>query len=354
LIVEFGNVAQKNAKGEAVTDLGGAPSVTELVIPDNYSFDKDVNLEEFKSHIYEASRFMNGVTHRPDDEALLVADGFWGFHSFAKPSWVASSDVQLAKAIAALYDVPLGKPSNVEDSHWTKNGAPGTWLTSPKNLLVNSGRDIWARMQGGGVLGINGVSTTAPTGTTYTCTGASAPGSTSYWNGQYIVAGSTSVGLVYANIISNTNASPPVLTVDQWMNFSAPGAGAATTPVAGPFAIVNGAAPAFFVGLGNTNTSPSAGDTSMSGEITTAGGGLIRKIAPWAHTAGTNTYTLTPVFTANGTDSLPVTAYRIGVFISPVASNTTASMMFETSLSASATLSASGDQLTVTETVTGS
>lgn len=108
---------------------------------------------------------------------------------------------------------------------------------------------------------------------------------------------------------------------------------------------------AVFVGLSNTNIAPAATDTTMTGEITTAGGGLIRKIAPFAHTAGTTTTTLTPVFTANGTDSLPVTVYAMNVSTS-IKTGSAVTQMYETSLSASATLSASGDQLTVTWTVT--
>ena len=64
------------------------------------------------------------------------------------------------------------------------------------------------------------------------------------------------------------------------------------------------------------------------------------------------TYTRTPVWTANGSDSLPVTIAKMGVFCSMVVSAVLA-MMFETLLSASASLSSVGDQLTVTETVTG-
>jgi hypothetical protein len=103
-----------------------------------------------------------------------------------------------------------------------------------------------------------------------------------------------------------------------------------------------------WMALTANSTAPAAGDTSLTGEITTAGGGLVRVAATYAHTAGTNTYTLTNTFTANGSDSLPVTLAKIGVFDAASSGN----MPFTTLLSATATLAVSGDQVTITQTVT--
>lgn len=109
------------------------------------------------------------------------------------------------------------------------------------------------------------------------------------------------------------------------------------------------AAAANYVALTANAVAPGAGDTTLTGEITTVGGGLVRAQATPAHTNGTSTYTLSKTFTANGSDSLPVTIAKIGVFN---ATPSGGSMMFETLLSATATLTASGDQLVLTETVT--
>jgi hypothetical protein len=95
-------------------------------------------------------------------------------------------------------------------------------------------------------------------------------------------------------------------------------------------------------------TAPASADTSLTGEIVTSGGGLIRGSATYAHTTGTSTFTLTKTFTANGTDSLPVTVAKMGVFNA----STAGVMVFETLLSSTATLSSSGDSVTCTETVT--
>jgi hypothetical protein len=104
-----------------------------------------------------------------------------------------------------------------------------------------------------------------------------------------------------------------------------------------------------FVGLSANLTAVSAASTTLPGEITTAGGGLIRKQVTYAHTATTNTSTLTGTFTANGTDSLPVTVAKIGV----LNALTVGTLAYETLLNATATLTISGDNVTVTETVTG-
>jgi hypothetical protein len=103
-----------------------------------------------------------------------------------------------------------------------------------------------------------------------------------------------------------------------------------------------------YCGLTANSSSPAAGDTTLTGEITTASGGLVRAQATYAHTGGTSTFTLTKTFTANGSDSLPVTIAKVGYFTASSAGT----MAFETLLSTTGTLSASGDTLTVTDTVT--
>lgn len=91
-----------------------------------------------------------------------------------------------------------------------------------------------------------------------------------------------------------------------------------------------------------------ATDTTLTGEIATAGGGLLRAAGTYAHTGGTSTYTITKTFTANGSDSLPVTLAKTGYFDASSSGN----LVFETLLSATATLSASGDNVTITQTAT--
>ena len=103
-----------------------------------------------------------------------------------------------------------------------------------------------------------------------------------------------------------------------------------------------------WVALTANNTSPAAGDTTLTGEITTGGGGLIRKAGTYGHTTGAASYTITTVFTANGSDSLPVTIAKRGIFDAA----SSGALVFSTLVSPTATLSASGDQLTITDTIT--
>lgn len=103
-----------------------------------------------------------------------------------------------------------------------------------------------------------------------------------------------------------------------------------------------------WVALTANATAPAAGDTTLTGEITTAGGGLVRQAGVYAHTTGAASYTITTTFTANGSDSLPVTIAKRGIFDAAAAG----ALVFETLVSPTATLSASGDSLTLTDTIT--
>lgn len=110
------------------------------------------------------------------------------------------------------------------------------------------------------------------------------------------------------------------------------------------------AAAADYLAVTANSTSPASGDTSLTGEITTAGGGLIRKQATYAHTGGAATSTLTTTFTANANDSLPVTLSKAGVFNA----SSGGSMPFSSLLSPTAVVSAVGDSVTLTVTITKS
>ncbi len=108
------------------------------------------------------------------------------------------------------------------------------------------------------------------------------------------------------------------------------------------------AAVADYLALTANTSSPAAGDTTLTAEIATAGGGLIRAVATYAHTNGTATYTLSKQFTANGSDSLPVTVAKVGVFNA----SSGGTMPWSSLLGTTATVSASGDSVTITETIT--
>jgi hypothetical protein len=207
---------------------------------------------------------------------------------------------------------------------------------------VNSGQDAQACALGGDVAGLTGTAS-ASSATSLTSSGFTA----SAYIGHIVVC--TAPGIVYGVITANTTT---VLTVDQWYTPGSPGGAAGTTPSAtSPFVILPGNAPYWYMALTADTGSVLATDTTLPGELTTAGGGLIRKLATYAHTTGASSYSLAATFTANSNDVSggAVTIHKIGIFntLTPA----TGRMLFETVLSANATLSASGDQLTVTDTI---
>jgi hypothetical protein len=110
------------------------------------------------------------------------------------------------------------------------------------------------------------------------------------------------------------------------------------------------AQPAAFTFMAVTANSSAAlaADTVLTGEITTAGGGLLRGAVTYAHTTGTNITTLTRTLTANGSDSLPVVIAKIGVFNAAAVGT----MGLETLLNATSTLNIAGDNVTITDTYT--
>lgn len=204
---------------------------------------------------------------------------------------------------------------------------------------VNAGNDAQASAMGGDQAGMTSSTTSAPTATTATDTGQA--WTTNQWAGHLVTLGST-----YGVIVSNTAT---VLTVDRWYTPSSPGGAAASTPGTGVYVILPGNAPQWYMAITTDSATPVATDTTLPSEITTAGGGLIRKLATYAHTTGVASYSLAATFTANGSDSLPAIIAKMGIFNSIVGA--TGRMQFETKLGTTATLSASGDQLTVTDSI---
>lgn len=156
-------------------------------------------------------------------------------------------------------------------------------------------------------------------------------------------------GTAYGIIQSHTGTA---LTIDRWYSLTSPGGSAASTPGSTTaYMILPVGGPCNFIHLTTTGSfTPSATDTTLSGEITTAGGGLVAKLATVAHVAGTSTATLTTVHVANGSDSLPAVVTGIGVTGSLVAAK--GPLLYETAYGSSATAASSGDQVTSVDTIT--
>lgn len=207
-------------------------------------------------------------------------------------------------------------------------------------MRVNGGADGQACAMGGDVAGFAGTATATST-TSLTMTAAG-------WTTDAFIGHIITTGVVYGVITTN---SATVATVDRWYTPSAPGGTVGSTPGNVAFAILPGQAPYWYMALTANATAAGPTDTTLTAEITTAGGGLIRKLATYAHTTGASSYSLAATFTANASDSLgsPVTIAKIGIF--NTLTGATGRMQFETVMSATATITAIGDALTVTDTV---
>lgn len=204
-------------------------------------------------------------------------------------------------------------------------------------MKVNLGNDVEAGALGGDIVGDTGTST-AVGATSLTDSGKTWVSNA--YAGHLVVSGG-----VYGVVLSNTGT---VLTIDRWYAPATPGGSAGSTPSTGIYVVLPGQAPAWFMAVTANNSASSASDTTLAGEITTAGGGLIRRLATFAHTAGAATYTLSTTFTANGSDSLPVTVAKMATFQSISGGR----MLHETLLNATAPFTVSGDTATVTNTIT--
>ncbi len=148
------------------------------------------------------------------------------------------------------------------------------------NLRTTAGIDWQALVMGGGTVNATYDTGTAAsvTATTLTLPTSGTPGGTGVWNGRIVVMGGA-----WAVILSNTNANPPVLTLDLWHSPTNP-ANTATTPSAGTYVILPGNAPIQYLALTADSAAAAAGDTSLASELTT--NGFARAYGTYSHTGG--------------------------------------------------------------------
>ena len=185
-------------------------------------------------------------------------------------------------------------------------------------------------------------------------------GSAQTWavNSQVIV---TYSGTTYVGLANAAGSASTALTVDAWYNQStwsvstAP-TGSLTITVTAP------TLGAFFLGISSTSQT-NYGQTTEStfAELTTNGLGrgkatTISYTPGSAPTTSANaTGTLTLGYTWTYTASTPQTINALGVFFAPyVAGRSNNTLMFATAISSAPSVSAVGDQLVVTETISQS
>lgn len=206
-----------------------------------------------------------------------------------------------------------------------------------RNLLCTDGRDLLAAATGAAGVNNGANVATGSSATSLTDTGES--WTTDQFKGWTVVAEETTNTPVHGNIGTN---SATVLTIDAWRNADD---SAGTTPGStANYAIYPTCRPRF-MGLTENAGAAAAGDTVLTGEITT--GGCARALTTYAHTNDAATLTLSKTFSVSST--FPA-IHKIGLL---TASNTTAGgiLVWEVVLNADANV-ISGDSLAVTWTLT--
>lgn len=205
------------------------------------------------------------------------------------------------------------------------------------NLLNTDGRDLVAASNGAAGFGVSGTIATASSATSLTATGT--PFTADQYKGWTVIAEESTNAPVHGNIGTNSTS---VLTVDAWRTGDDT---AGTTPGSTANYLILPTCRPRWMGLTENASAAAAGNTTLTGEITT--GGAARALATYAHTNDAATYTLQKAYSI--TASFPA-IHRMGLF---TASTTTAGgiMVFESVLNADANV-VNGDTLTVTDTVT--
>jgi hypothetical protein len=175
------------------------------------------------------------------------------------------------------------------------------------NLRTTSGGDWQAPLMAAGAANATYDTGTAAatTATTVTLPTSGAPGGTGVWNGRII-----SLANRWGVVLSNTNVSPPVITIDGWHDPLNPSS-IASTPAAGVYNILPGQAPIMYLALTADAGAPAAGDTTLTAEL--AANGFTRSyFTTYAHTGGTAAVSVAKTFTCTGGST---TINKEGVFI---------------------------------------
>lgn len=205
------------------------------------------------------------------------------------------------------------------------------------NLLNTDGRDLVAA----------GLGAAGPTAAANVATGSSATSltdtgeawTTDQFKGWIVVAEESTNTPVFGNIGSNTAT---VLTVDGWFNSND---SAGTTPGTTANYFILPVCRPRYMALTENASAAAAGNTALTGELTT--GGASRALATYAHSNDAATLTLQKAFSITAT--FPA-IHRMGLF-SASTLTATGIMVFESVLNADANV-VNGDTLTVTDTIT--
>lgn len=216
-------------------------------------------------------------------------------------------------------------------------------------MITNKGKVLWADAIGDLNNGFTG---TIKASTSTTLEAAGAP----KWKANQFVGQSVYAGAFVGTVLENTET---ILTVARWEklptaeheSFNRSEEAPEPPAVSAAFSIASGTTPAAWVAVSADTAEPKAENETLKGEIKTAEGGLIRALAKFLPVEGKpEQYKVEVTFTANAKDLVPVTLAKIGIFNA----QNGGTLMFESLLTATAEIKASGDSVTITDIVTGS
>lgn len=118
MLVEFGNPTPTEPDGSTLP----GPAVTYFSIPDERTLEEGADVGDVLLHL---ARNPGQTSHLPGLEALLDVVRTLPLHMSGTPSWVWSDNPVLAQYLSEFFDVPIGRPGDVESTHHTLAGPPG-------------------------------------------------------------------------------------------------------------------------------------------------------------------------------------------------------------------------------------
>lgn len=147
--IELGNPSPKLADGTTTP----GPAVTVLHTNPAASFDPNVDIGDYLLHLLQRQQATGDeytVTNRPNDEILvallheegMMARSFGGSPTFLHVTPEADGETQesadaMAAVLSRIWNCPVGKPDDVEDTHFTEAGAPGVHPPTDAQIVAS-------------------------------------------------------------------------------------------------------------------------------------------------------------------------------------------------------------------------